>query len=130
MQNDLFLVPAESELVSAFRMVLRFILDFSRLTANGFKCLDTGDEFPASTASSEKIAIAIGETLLELLDSLTEPAVAPGASGQQGLGEVPHTIATSTHGLGDETMNGTLEINAPISTEAGTFLGTITFTVS
>ena len=65
------------------------------------------------------------------------PAVAPGATGQLGLGGptagvggVAHTIATATSTLGSVTLNGTITLNAPTSTEAGVFTGTITFTVS
>ena len=56
--------------------------------------------------------------------------VAPTASGSAGLGgPTAHTIATASHGPGVVTMNGTLTINAPAATEAGTFKGVITFTV-
>ncbi|MCW2494716.1 Ig-like domain-containing protein [Jatrophihabitans sp.] len=69
-----------------------------------------------------------------------EPAVAPGAAlgapGKQGLGGptvgvggLAHTIATADHGLGSDTLNGTITLNAPTSTENGLFTGTITFTV-
>jgi hypothetical protein len=58
------------------------------------------------------------------------PPVAPGASGSQGLGGgTAHSIATATHGPGTVTMDGSLTINAPASTEAGLFKGIITFTV-
>ncbi len=57
------------------------------------------------------------------------PAAAAGPVGQQGLGLTPHTIVSVDHGLGTLTMNGTLTITAPASTEPGTFTGTITFTV-
>jgi hypothetical protein len=57
------------------------------------------------------------------------PPVAPGTPGVLGLGGgTAHTIATST-GSGSFTMNGTLTLNAPSSTPAGTYTGTITFTV-
>ncbi len=64
-----------------------------------------------------------------------DPAVPPGAAaqpaGQQGLGLAPHLIAsTPALGEGTYTMNGTLTINAPSSTEPNQFSGTITFTVS
>jgi hypothetical protein len=58
------------------------------------------------------------------------PAVAPGASGSLGLGgPTAHTIATVSSGPGSFSMNGTLTLNAPSSTPAGTYTGTITFTV-
>ena len=62
------------------------------------------------------------------------PAVAPGtslgAAGQQGLGLSPHTVLTATTGLGTYTADGTITLNAPTTTEAGLFTGTITFTVA
>jgi hypothetical protein len=62
-------------------------------------------------------------------DPAVGPAAVLGAPGQQGLGINPHSIVTVDHGLGTLTMNGTLTITAPTSTEAGLFTGTITFTV-
>jgi hypothetical protein len=56
------------------------------------------------------------------------PPVAPGASSTAGLGD-PQTIIAVDHGVGILTVHGTLTINAPISTEAGLFTGTVTFTV-
>jgi hypothetical protein len=59
-----------------------------------------------------------------------DPPVAPNAPGSQGLGgTTPHTVFTVDHGLGLVAVNGTLTLNAPTSTEAGLFTGTITFTV-
>ena len=57
------------------------------------------------------------------------PGAALGVAGQQGLGINPHTVASVDHGLGTINLTGTLTINAPTSTEAGLFTGTITFTV-
>jgi len=64
------------------------------------------------------------------------PAIAPSstgcpatAGGLRGAGGTAVTVATATVGLGTDTLNGTLTLNAPISTEAGLFTGTITFTV-
>jgi hypothetical protein len=63
-----------------------------------------------------------------------DPAALPGAAllpaGDQGLGLTPHLIAT-TPGTGDGTytLNGTLTLNAPSSTESGAYSGTIVFTV-
>jgi hypothetical protein len=57
-------------------------------------------------------------------------AVAPLDPGSLGLGgAAAHTIATADHGLGTVTINGTLTLIAPSSTEPGLFTGTITFTV-
>jgi hypothetical protein len=63
-------------------------------------------------------------------DNPAANAVAPGDTGNAGLGgTTPHTIAVASQGEGTVTMQGTLTLIAPSSTEAGTFLGTITFTV-
>jgi hypothetical protein len=57
--------------------------------------------------------------------------VAPSDNGTQGLGNAPHTILTGTSGDdGTATYDGTLTLNAPTSTAAGTYKGTITFTVT
>lgn len=59
-----------------------------------------------------------------------EPAVQPGASGSQGLGgTTPHLFAHAAKGLGTLTLRGYLNLNAPTNTAAGTYTGTITFTV-
>lgn len=58
------------------------------------------------------------------------PAVAPNASGARGLGGgVAHIIATVSGGPGSFSMSGTLTVNAPSSTPAAVYTGTITFTV-
>ena len=63
-------------------------------------------------------------------DNPAANGVAPADPGSLGLGgTAPHTVATANNGLGTVTMNGTLTLNAPSSTEAGLFTGTITFTV-
>ena len=58
------------------------------------------------------------------------PAVAPSDPGSLGLKNGPHTFAKSSGG-GNGTVNlfGTLSLNAPTLTQAGTYTGTITFTV-
>jgi hypothetical protein len=60
-----------------------------------------------------------------------EPAVAPTDTGAKGLGgATPHTVfSESGNTTGTIDANGLLTINAPTSTEAGTYTGTITFTV-
>lgn len=60
-----------------------------------------------------------------------EPAAAPGDSGTAGLGGGAHAFAATTTG-GDGTVGiyGTLTINAPTSTQAGHYTGTVTFTVA
>jgi hypothetical protein len=58
------------------------------------------------------------------------PVAAPGAPGSAGLGgTTAHTFATATNSEGSVTMSGLLTLNAPTSTEAGLFKGTIVFTV-
>jgi hypothetical protein len=56
--------------------------------------------------------------------------VAVGATTGAGLKGGPHTFAQSTNGgNGSVTMYGTLSLNAPTSTQADTYTGTITFSV-
>jgi hypothetical protein len=58
------------------------------------------------------------------------PAVAPSDTGSQGLKNGPHTFAKSSGGgNGSVSLFGTLTLNAPTATQAGTYTGTITFTV-
>jgi hypothetical protein len=56
--------------------------------------------------------------------------VSPTDATGGGLKGGPHTFATSSGG-GDGTVNmaGTLSLNAPTATQAGTYTGTVTFTV-
>lgn len=58
------------------------------------------------------------------------PAVAPADPGSLGLKNGPHTIATAVNGTGTVTLNGTMTLNAPTSTAAGLYTGTVTFTVA
>jgi len=58
------------------------------------------------------------------------PPVSPTDPGTLGLKSGP-TIATDTiQPVGTVGINGTVTLNAPTSTEAGTFVGTITFTIT
>jgi hypothetical protein len=58
------------------------------------------------------------------------PVAAPPCTGTGGLGgTTAHTVATASAGLGTDVLNGTINLNAPTSTEPGLFTGTITFTV-
>jgi hypothetical protein len=57
------------------------------------------------------------------------PPVAAGAPGTAGLGGAQHTLVHANAGLGTITYKGTLTINAPTNLPAGTYAGTITFTV-
>lgn len=57
--------------------------------------------------------------------------VAPGATTGAGLKGGPHTFVKTTNGgSGSVSMYGTLTLNAPVSTQAGTFAGVITFSVA
>jgi hypothetical protein len=60
------------------------------------------------------------------------PPVGPTDPGSAGLGgTTAHTIATDTaQPTGTVGINGTVTLNAPTSTEAGVFTGTITFTIA
>jgi hypothetical protein len=59
------------------------------------------------------------------------PAVPAADTGSTGLGgSTSHTFAQGSGGDGTTTIDGTLSINAPTSNAAGTYTGTITFTVS
>ncbi|HTW18940.1 MAG TPA: Ig-like domain-containing protein [Mycobacteriales bacterium] len=57
------------------------------------------------------------------------PAVGPTDIGTQGLGNAAHDIAQAQQGIGSIGLTGTMTVNAPSSTEAGTFTGTVTFTL-
>jgi hypothetical protein len=63
--------------------------------------------------------------------SAASPPVGPTDPGSAGLGGGTHLIAAdSTQADGTVGINGTVTLNAPTSTEAGIFVGTITFTIS
>ena len=55
--------------------------------------------------------------------------VGPADGGSNGLKGGPHTFAHSPAGNGTVDLYGTLSLNAPTATQAGTYTGTITFTV-
>jgi hypothetical protein len=57
------------------------------------------------------------------------PPVGPTDAGVLGLGNEAHDFAQAQHGVGSVGLLGTLTLNAPSSTEAGQFTGTITFTL-
>jgi len=59
------------------------------------------------------------------------PPVGPTDTGTAGLGGGQHTIASdSAQPDGTVGINGLVTLNAPTSTEAGVFVGTITFTIT
>src|SRR5215469_6028537 len=88
------------------------------------------------TALSSTAGSGFTGTVTTTNNPAANPAVAPGttgcpaaAGGLHGAGGTAVTVATATVGLGTDTVNGTLTLNAPVSTESGLFTGTITFTV-
>jgi Bacterial Ig-like domain (group 3) len=65
-------------------------------------------------------------------DHAAAPGVAPADAGSLGLGgstahEIAHTVGG---GVGSVAITGLLTVNAPTSTKAGAYTGTITFTVA
>lgn len=60
------------------------------------------------------------------------PPAGPADTGDQGLGgTIPHLIVQdATQATGTIGVNGTVTLNAPTSTQAGTFVGTIALTIS
>jgi len=76
-------------------------------------------------------AIAAGDVNTFDQDAPTPP-VGPTDTGSAGLGgSLAHVIATDTlQPDGTVGINGTVTLNAPTSTEAGVFVGTITFTIA
>lgn len=60
-----------------------------------------------------------------------DPAVSPSDGGSAGLGGTPHQILKGTSGgVGTATYDGTLTLSAPTATAAGTYKGTVVFTVT
>jgi hypothetical protein len=76
-------------------------------------------------------AIVAGDVTVTNQSAATPP-VGPTDPGSVGLGGgSPHVIATdSAQPDGTVGINGTVTLNAPTSTEAGIFTGTITFTIA
>jgi hypothetical protein len=60
------------------------------------------------------------------------PPVASTDTGDLGIGGTAKTIAATNSSQTDGTIgiNGTVTLNAPVSTPAGLYVGTITFTIS
>jgi hypothetical protein len=103
--------------------------------------LSDGVGNPGGTISGEHVgltsvlvpgnAIVTGDVNTDYQTAATSP-VGPTDTGSAGLGGgTPHTIATDTaQPDGTVGINGTVTLNAPSSTEASVFTGTITFTVA
>jgi len=63
-------------------------------------------------------------------DNTAANGVAVADPGNLGLGgSIKHDVAQATHGIGTVGIYGTLTLNAPTSTPAGTYTGTLTFTI-
>jgi Bacterial Ig-like domain (group 3) len=106
--------------------------------------LGDGGSNPGSTISAENVGLtglaavpvpgnALTAGDLTFTDApAASPAVAPTDTGSQGLGgATPHLIVTDAgQAVGTIGINGTVTLNAPTSTEAGLFVGTITFTIA
>lgn len=106
--------------------------------------LSDGGSNPGSTISGENVgltnltAVPIPGNALTAADLtlFNQPAplppVGPTDTGGQGLGgTTPHLIVQNmTQATGTIGVDGTVTLNAPTSTEAGTFAGTITFTLT
>ena len=58
------------------------------------------------------------------------PAVGPADAGTQGLGNAPHEIAHANYGAGTVEIDGLPTLNAPSSTQAGTYSGKDFFTIA
>ncbi|HYK33783.1 MAG TPA: hypothetical protein VEV63_17555 [Streptosporangiaceae bacterium] len=75
-------------------------------------------------------AIVAGDVTVTNQPAATPP-VGPTDPGSAGLGGGPHNIAAdSAQPVGTVGINGIVTLNAPTSTEAGIFVGTITFTIT
>lgn len=75
-------------------------------------------------------AIVAGDVTLTN-QAAASPPVGPADTGSSGLGGGPHIIASdSAQPDGTVGINGVVTLNAPTSTEAGVFVGTITFTIT
>jgi hypothetical protein len=106
--------------------------------------LGDGGSHAGSTISGENVGLTnltpvpiTGNALTAADLTLTNqpaasPPVAPTDTGSQGLGgTAAHTIVSdATQADGTIGINGTVTLNAPTSTEAGLFIGTITFTIA
>lgn len=65
-------------------------------------------------------------------NAAASPPVASNDPGDQGLGGIAKTIAATNSSQTDGAIgiNATVTLNAPVSNPAGTYVGTITFTIA
>jgi hypothetical protein len=106
--------------------------------------LSDGGTNPGSTISGENVgltnltAVPVSGNALTASDltftnqPAASPPVSPTDAGSLGLGgAAAHTIVVDANQAdGTIGINGTVTLNAPTSTEAGLFVGTITFTIA
>ena len=105
--------------------------------------LTDGGVNPGSTISGENVGLT-GLTIVPVsgngfngtaanfttvANPAANPPVAPADPNYAGLGNEAHRFAYAQQGLGSVGLLGTLTLNAPSSTEAGQFTGTVTFTL-
>ena len=83
--------------------------------------IDGGTPFTVSNAA--------GNLTVTNAPAATPVVTNPADPGTLGLGGAQHTLIHANAGLGTITYKGTLTINAPTNLPAGTYTGTITFTV-
>jgi hypothetical protein len=105
--------------------------------------LTDGASNPGSTISGENVGLdaltvipvsgngfnGTAANFTTIANPAATPPVAPADAGFAGLGNEAHDFAQAQHGLGTVGLLGTLTLNAPSSTEAGQFTGTVTFTL-
>ena len=98
--------------------------------------LSDGGSHAGSTIDSKYLGLTNlvstpGTGFTGVVTPTNNPAADPGnpADTNTGLGGAPHTVFAVDHGLGSVGVLGTVTLQAPTSTEAGLFAGTITFTV-
>ena len=75
-------------------------------------------------------ALSAAKPVLPFQNAATTPAVAPSNTvALTGLAS-PKVFATAAAGNGSVYVHGNFQLNAPTSTPAGTYLGTVTFTIA
>jgi hypothetical protein len=80
-------------------------------------------------AATNTVSQAAGNLTVTNFPAASPIVTNPADPGALGLGGAQHTLVHANAGLGTITYKGTLTINAPTNVPAGTYTGTITFTV-
>jgi hypothetical protein len=105
--------------------------------------LSDGGANPGSTISGENVGLTnltivpvtgngfngTAANFTTVANPAAAPPVAPADPNYAGLGNEAHRFAYAQQGIGSVGLLGTLTLNAPSSTEAGQFTGTVTFTL-